>query len=410
MSNSSQNISSKVRKIKVFLCHGSEDKSRVRELYQQLSQDGFQPWLDEEDILPGQEWEQEIPQAVRRSDVVIVFLSKLAIVKTGYVQKEIKFALDVADNQPEGSIFIIPARLEECLVPQRLSRWQWVNLFQPDGYSRLVQALQQQRELLDAGIETRVHHTHNDQRSNNLVIPSRNTWRSRVLIVMTAITVMLFIFMLAFGRDGLLKPLVSTPEVSQSGINPTSQITLFNSPETSSTSQTISQKPPEIPMPQVKRCQTPSLAQGSHGSYDKQNRLIAVTDANGHSKSYAYDFVGNVVLVTDALGFTVSCTYDSENRIVQYTDAIGAVWAYNYDPNGNIVSTTDANGYTTRYGYDVLGRIVKMETPNNLVTRYDYDSAGRITKIIDPEGNQITYTYDKKGDVLEVQITPPQNR
>ncbi|HTP10322.1 MAG TPA: TIR domain-containing protein, partial [Anaerolineae bacterium] len=87
--------------LRIFLCHSSADKPAVRELYQRLRADGFAPWLDEEDLLPGQDWQHEIPKVVRNADAVIVCLSHGSITKTGYVQKEIKFALDVADEQPE---------------------------------------------------------------------------------------------------------------------------------------------------------------------------------------------------------------------------------------------------------------------------------------------------------------------
>jgi hypothetical protein len=89
-------------------------------LCQRLKADGFDPWLDEERVLAGQDWSFEITTAVRSSDVVIVFLSCGSVSKAGYFQKETKFALDVADEQPEGRIFIIPAKLEECEVPERL--------------------------------------------------------------------------------------------------------------------------------------------------------------------------------------------------------------------------------------------------------------------------------------------------
>jgi TIR domain len=129
------------RPLRVFLCHASGDKPAVRELYQRLRNDGFQPWLDEEDLLPGQDWEPEIRKAVRDADVVLVCLSQVAITKKGFVQKEIKFALDTADEQPEGMIFIIPVKLEECSVPERLRRWHWVDLVQPKGYERLLGTL-----------------------------------------------------------------------------------------------------------------------------------------------------------------------------------------------------------------------------------------------------------------------------
>jgi hypothetical protein len=127
--------------LKVFICHASEDKPRIRDLYDRLDHDGFSPWLDEKDIVPGKDWRLEIESAVQQSDVILVCLSKTSTTKSGYVQKEIKSALDVADEQPEGTIFLIPARLEECIVPARLSHLQWVNLFERAGYANLLKAL-----------------------------------------------------------------------------------------------------------------------------------------------------------------------------------------------------------------------------------------------------------------------------
>ena len=136
------------RRLKVFLCHASGDKPTVRDLYHRLRAAGFDPWLDEEKLLPGQDWQLEIPQAVRSSDAVVICLSRRAVTKAGYVQKEIRYALDVADEQPEGAIFLIPLRLEECEVPQRLRRWQWVDFFQEQGYERLLRALRARAESL----------------------------------------------------------------------------------------------------------------------------------------------------------------------------------------------------------------------------------------------------------------------
>lgn len=134
------------RPLCIFLCHSSGDKNAVRELYRRLCAEGFDPWLDEEKLLPGQDWQQEILKAVRDSDVVIVCLSHRAVDKAGYIQKEIKYALDVADEQPESSIFIIPLKFEECDVPERLRRWHWANYFEDGGYKRLVQALHKVQE------------------------------------------------------------------------------------------------------------------------------------------------------------------------------------------------------------------------------------------------------------------------
>ena len=64
------------RPLKVFLCHASADKPAVRKLYRYLRQRGVSPWLDEVDLLPGQDWQVEIPKAIFSSDVIVVCLSK----------------------------------------------------------------------------------------------------------------------------------------------------------------------------------------------------------------------------------------------------------------------------------------------------------------------------------------------
>lgn len=126
-----------LRPMRIFLCHASSDKPKVRELYKRLSADGFDVWLDEVKLLPGDDWREKIPTAVESANIVLVCLSNQSINKEGYVQREIGFALDSAEEKPEGTVFIIPAKLEECEVPRRLRRWQWVNLFTEDGYERL---------------------------------------------------------------------------------------------------------------------------------------------------------------------------------------------------------------------------------------------------------------------------------
>jgi hypothetical protein len=127
---------------RIFLCHANEDKAQVREVYHRLRAiDGFEPWLDEEDLLPGQEWEREIPRALQTSDFILIFLSRNSVAKRGYVQREMKLALDAWLEVPEGTIHTIPVRIDECEVPDSFRRYQWVNLFEPTGFDRIVRAI-----------------------------------------------------------------------------------------------------------------------------------------------------------------------------------------------------------------------------------------------------------------------------
>jgi hypothetical protein len=96
--------------------------------------------MDKRSLLPGQEWQLEIKRAIEKSDYFIACISKRFQEKT-YANKEIKHALDVLDMMPEGSIYLVPVRLEECSIQDRLASRQWVDLFVSDGYQRLLQAL-----------------------------------------------------------------------------------------------------------------------------------------------------------------------------------------------------------------------------------------------------------------------------
>jgi formylglycine-generating enzyme required for sulfatase activity len=135
--------------LKIFICHASEDKPAVRELCRRLREAGFAPWLDEQELLPGQDWDDRIHAALRACDAVLVCLSRSALSKAGYLQKEIGQAVDAAEEQPEGTTFLIPVKLEPCEIPRRLARWQWGDLSQAGGFERLVATLRKRRQEID---------------------------------------------------------------------------------------------------------------------------------------------------------------------------------------------------------------------------------------------------------------------
>jgi len=137
------------QKLQVFLCHSSGDKEQVRALYQRLiAESWIHPWLDEEELIPGQEWREEIEKAVEQSHVILVCLSPASLTKEGFVQREIRVALDHADYMPEGTIYIIPLKLEACEVPRRMNKWQWANYFEERGYEKLMRSLRTRAEKL----------------------------------------------------------------------------------------------------------------------------------------------------------------------------------------------------------------------------------------------------------------------
>ncbi|MFT3894714.1 MAG: toll/interleukin-1 receptor domain-containing protein [Anaerolineales bacterium] len=128
-------------KLKVFLCHASENKPIVKDLYNDLVAAGYNPWLDSEVLLPGMDWDREIKLGLDASDAVIVCVSSVLVDKEGYIQKELRLAQEHAMMMRPGTIFLIPLRLDDCPLPYELKDIQWGDYFATDGFERLVQAL-----------------------------------------------------------------------------------------------------------------------------------------------------------------------------------------------------------------------------------------------------------------------------
>lgn len=133
------------RPLKVFLSYASQDKLLVRELSRRLVGEGWiDTWQDEKNLLPGQDWRVKIEEAVEDADVVIIVLSQHSVSKEGHVQKELRYAREIALEKPEDAIFLIPLRLDECEVPRGLRFYQWVDYFgdnKDSSYKALVASL-----------------------------------------------------------------------------------------------------------------------------------------------------------------------------------------------------------------------------------------------------------------------------
>ncbi|HMZ08555.1 MAG TPA: toll/interleukin-1 receptor domain-containing protein [Anaerolineales bacterium] len=129
------------RPLKIFISYAFVDKDIVGKVYSHLLALGADPWLDTEKILPGQDWKMEISNALDKADLILLCLTKRSVSKEGYVQKEMRLALDRALEMPEGNIFLIPARLEECDLPYSLKGYQWVDLHVEGGMEKLIRSL-----------------------------------------------------------------------------------------------------------------------------------------------------------------------------------------------------------------------------------------------------------------------------
>lgn len=129
-----------------FVSYAKEDVLHARRLYGSLKENGIETWFDEQSLLPGQNWRHSIEAAISECIYFIALISSNSVSKKGYVQKELRIALDVLDRYPTGEVYIIPARVENCPIGDpKLGEIHYVDLF-PDyefGLSRLLKAIRE---------------------------------------------------------------------------------------------------------------------------------------------------------------------------------------------------------------------------------------------------------------------------
>ncbi|HKX31283.1 MAG TPA: toll/interleukin-1 receptor domain-containing protein [Blastocatellia bacterium] len=138
----------------IFLNYAREDQVQVTELYRFLRDAGLAPWMDAFDLIGGEQWELAIKTAIRESHLFLACLSRHSVAKRGYVEFERYDALEILHGLPDTNIFLIPVRLEACEAPESLRKFQWVDLFAPDGPERLMVAIQESFSRRAVGVQS----------------------------------------------------------------------------------------------------------------------------------------------------------------------------------------------------------------------------------------------------------------
>ena len=87
------------KKIKIFISYASEDVEFAEKIYLKLkSIPNFEPWFGEESLLPGEKWKIAIKNAIKETDFFLILLSKNSTTKQGFVQKELREALNILEE------------------------------------------------------------------------------------------------------------------------------------------------------------------------------------------------------------------------------------------------------------------------------------------------------------------------
>ncbi|MGE0083547.1 MAG: toll/interleukin-1 receptor domain-containing protein [Desulfococcaceae bacterium] len=98
---------------KVFICYAEADIAIARQMYDNLKKSGLTPWMEDRDLLPGQNRRTSIWQSIQSSAYFIVLLSNNSVVK-GDFNRQQKIAFEILDEMPQSDVFVIPVRIHDC--------------------------------------------------------------------------------------------------------------------------------------------------------------------------------------------------------------------------------------------------------------------------------------------------------
>ncbi|MFJ8359753.1 DNRLRE domain-containing protein [Streptomyces sp. NPDC093984] len=210
---------------------------------------------------------------------------------------------------------------------------------------------------------------------------------------------------------------------------------------------------------------TNAKSQTAKMSWDADNNVTYLEEANGAKTAYCYDQKTGYPLwqrdaennkagvpdqtttcVTDSTKWPANAAkYEYQTRADGYsadlfrkTSPEGRTWQFGYDSFGNLTTVTDPKGvatttagdYTTTYAYDSYGELTKATDanshatsytgfgptgyPNTITdalqnsTKYEYDERGRVTKVTDANQKVTTQTYDTFGRPLVKTVPKDQ--
>ena len=143
--------------MKVFLSYPHEHEGSARQIKEFVRSVGVDCWFDKDSLIAGQDWERERGIAQSGADLIVLLCASQTTDRNGVYQRELNQALKELSDKRLGSIYIIPVRVEEMLLPPELSKLQFVNFYEIGWRQKLaasfLRAFGDRKETAPAALE-----------------------------------------------------------------------------------------------------------------------------------------------------------------------------------------------------------------------------------------------------------------
>ena len=110
-------------RLRVFICHASEDASIAKRVFDRLAAANCDPWLDTDALYGGDGWDEKIESALRETHYVVILHSAALVAKTdAYVNKEIRLAFERGERV-RGS-FVMPLLVDGLVAESQIDQFK----------------------------------------------------------------------------------------------------------------------------------------------------------------------------------------------------------------------------------------------------------------------------------------------
>jgi YD repeat-containing protein len=150
-------------------------------------------------------------------------------------------------------------------------------------------------------------------------------------------------------------------------------------------------------------------------SFDRQGRLLRLTDGNQNFIELAYDTRGKLRTITDNFGRTMILTVNNRGLLEKVEGSGGKTTAYKYNDKDQLVYASDTDGNEYTYSYDGHHNLMTIGYTDGTLMEMAYhtrDLFENLRSVKDRDGTLTTYGYtwsptDKNDYTVHVNVTEP---
>jgi hypothetical protein len=190
----------------IFISYSRSDKSIVDEFINQLEAAGHPVWVDREGIRGGEQWRQQIVEAIEQNDVFLLILSNNSI-ESDHVRTEVDLA-------KESKKRIIPVDIQPIVIPTtmkyQLAGLQRINMYSnyEDGFQELLATLGGIQENEPVKTEAMGQSTSQDLQKSR----SKGVYIAGIMILVILISALAYLFSNNFRSTANISHPTLTPQ------------------------------------------------------------------------------------------------------------------------------------------------------------------------------------------------------